>query len=1104
MQFPWRILGYGLILACLVTPGRLVAQAVSGSITGVVADQTGGLIPGAGVVVTNHATGLETRATTNQSGLYSVSNLISGTYRLVVSVAGFKTFEQETVNVRIGAVVRLDVPLEVGDVAETIAVTEHAPVLKADRVDLSGTVSEQQLHALPTLGRNPTALSKLQPGIIENPGQQGLPGAGNSGSYSISANGQRAQLNVQLLDGVDNTEGISGGAPLVPAVDAMQEFTVTTANYDVEFGQVAGAVSIMTTKSGTNEWHGSGYHYNRVNRLFARNSFSEPEKAGHFVWNQYGATLGGPVAKNRTFVFGTFQGVNMRSGGNVRLTVPTDALKAGNFSALADNPVFDPLTGGGAGVGRTQFVNNTIPNDRLIQPVQTLLGTLPQPNLSGTDQNFTAPNVNPINEYTATGRIDHAFDEYNRMFVRYTRRVGDAQSAVPAFGRAVWASGYVDDGSNDSLAVDYTRLFSPTFLIEGRFGWTRRNWKRDAVDQDSATSQDFGFPNLNEACPACGGLAGFRIGGPVGAFDVGNSDHNHQLDNYGGYNYVGIASLIRGSHTFKFGGDANLTWRERFDSASMGNYGCFNGGLCGSNGFAQSITGSPDVSGSGLSMGTFLLGMASDFQRIIYDVSPASPMNQNRMSLFFQDTWRVSRKLTLNLGLRWDYIGFPRSDAAGGIVNYDLNTAEMLISNFGSTSGTAGVKDNLRDFGPRIGFAYQATPKTVVRSGFARTFSIGFFGANFGAINNQWPIATRQRILPDDPYSPALLVTQGPPSFIGGFDILEAAGNPGRYPAPNSTVFGTDSRNPTHSVDQWNFAIQHQLNENLSATLTYVGNASRHLFYRRNYNAALPGPGSFNERKPYTPYGITVPIYNQSNQTSSGYHGLQGQLEKRYSKGVLFTTSFTWGKGYDFGEHNSNNGGATAAFAEHLDRAALDYDRAFVFAVGHVWDLPFGPGNRFATGDGPLRHLVGGWQFSGITRWMSGRPFSPSVGNTASLNSDCCGLRPDRNGVGTVSNPSREQWFDKDAFTIPGPYLYGTSGRNILRGPAFFTGDWALSKTFTFTERTRLEFRWEMYNVFNTTNLNNPVTGIDSAIGGMIFGTSHPMRRQQLGLHLYF
>ena len=802
--FPW------VVVAVILMPCRLSAQAVSGAITGVVSDPAGAVIPGAQVVVANRATGVETSVPTNAVGLYSVSNLISGSYRLVVTATGFKTFEQETIDVRIGAVVRLDVQLEVGDVQETISVTARAPMLKTDKVDLGGTVSESQLHALPTLGRNPTALAKIHMGVIEPPGQEGLPGAGNSGYYQITANGQRAQLNLQLLDGVDDTEGISGAAPIVPSVDAMQEFTVTTTNYDVEFGQLAGAVTIMTTKSGTNEWHGSGYEYNRVNRLFARNSFSESEKAGHFVWNQYGGTVGGPVIKNQTFVFGHFQGIKVRKGGNILLTVPTDALGAGDFSALPQNPVFDPATGSEAGVGRTQFPNNMIPSSRLVQPIQNLLATMPGPTRSGNDQNFAAPNVQPINENTGTWRLDHAFNQNNRMFVRYTRRTGDNQSAVPAFGRAVWANGFVDLGSNDSLAVDYIRVFSPTFIFEGRFGLQRRDWNRDAVDQDSNTSTELGIPGLNEACEACGGLAGFRIGGPVGAFDVGNSDHNHQLDGYGGYNYVGIATLIRGSHSLKIGGDLNLTWRLRFDSASMGNYGCFNGGLCAANGFAQSITGSPDVPGSGLSMGSFLLGMASEFQRIIYDVSPASPMNQDRLAFYFQDTWRATRKLTLNLGLRWDYIGFPRSDIGGGIVNYDFSTAEMLMSNFGDTSGTADVNDNLHDFGPRIGLAYQATPKTVIRAGFARTFSIGFYGANFGAINNQWPIATRQRIIQNDPFTPGILVQEGPESFVGGFQILQEAGNPGRFPAPNSVVFGTDNDNPTHSVDQWNFAIQRE------------------------------------------------------------------------------------------------------------------------------------------------------------------------------------------------------------------------------------------------------------------------------------------------------
>jgi len=330
-----------LIAAMCILPqasGLLFAQAVSGSITGAVLDSSGAVVPKAKLTVTNSGTGVAVATTSNDAGYYNVPNLISGTYRVEVTATGFRRFEQPDINVNIGSVTRLDLQLEVGNLQDTVTVTATAPLLRDEKVNLGGTISTQELHSLPTFGRNPTALAKLQPGVVESPGQQGIPSAGGSGYFSVNANGQRAQLNYQLLDGVDDTEGVGGGAPIVPNVDALQEYTVNTANYDVEFGQVAGAMTLMTTKSGTNSWHGSGFEYNRVNSLFARNSFTEPTGAGHYVWNQYGGTGGGPIKRNKFFVFANYQGIRQRSGGNIRVTLPTDAFRRATSALCPETP----------------------------------------------------------------------------------------------------------------------------------------------------------------------------------------------------------------------------------------------------------------------------------------------------------------------------------------------------------------------------------------------------------------------------------------------------------------------------------------------------------------------------------------------------------------------------------------------------------------------------------------------------------------------------------------------------------------------------------------------------------------------------------------------
>jgi hypothetical protein len=1095
-------------LAITVLSSALVSaafgQIVSGSITGSVSDPSGGAVAGAQVAVSNIATGVQLQTTTNASGYFSVGNLIAGSYRIDVTAPGFKALTRPNVPIDIGAVVNLQFQLEVGNVQEKVIVTGEAPLLQTEQVEVSQTLGSQTLTALPTEGRNPTALAIVVPGVIMNTGQEGIPSSESSASYSFQVNGQRAQLNRQLLDGVDDTEGVGGSPPIVPSTDALQEYRLVSSNYDVELGQVAGAVQLFTTKSGTNEIHGSAHEFNRVNDLFARNPFTEPNGPGHFVYNQFGGTLGGPIKKNKLFLFGYYEGTRVRSGGNVLTTVPTAAFRAGDFSSIAaSNPIFDPKTGGAGGVGRTQFQSNgklnVIPASRLDPIVQSMLSKLPLPNLPGTDNNLLVPSSNPTNEDLGTIRGDYVMNDSNRMFIRYTRRIGSAQYLFPQYGVLVGPGNgaNLSDGRNNSLSANYTRVVTPSLVLEGRFGWAQNVWSQNPPDFGTSASENFGIPNLN-SCPGCGGLAGFNIGGPVGAFSFGNNDHSHQVDNFGSYDFVGIATWTHGAHTLKFGTDTLLGWRDRRDTSSQGDFGCDNGGICQFNGFPQSITGSAAITGSGLSAATFLLGDVGNFGRVVY--ANNLPLAHNTTEgLFVQDTWRASSRLTLTLGLRWDFIGHPTSPQKGGIANFNFSNTDTIISNFGNSSATANEDQNYGDFGPRIGLAYKLANKTVIRAGYGRSYSIGFYGANFGAVTNDWPNATRQQLLQNDVYQPVLTIPQGPPVFVSGFDILKAAGNPGQYPTPNSTAFGEDKHNPDNSVDQWNFALQHEFANNFTVTAAYVGNAVRHLFYRVNYNAALPGPGNIDARRPYASYGFFVPAYNQSNQSSAGYQSLQLNGQKRYSKGLFLTGSFTWGRAYDFGSHNPMYN-----WNANLDRAPADYDRKFVFVFSHVWELPFGPNKTYLSGHSVVDRVAGGWTISGIWTAETGTPYTPTLGDSTSLNSDCCTLRPDLVGDPNVANQSRNMWFNPAAFAVPALYTFGNSGRNILRNPGLFRVDLSLMKSFAITERFRFELQWEAFNAFNRTNLAGPNSQVDSSTAGQITNVADIMRRMQLSATVRF
>jgi hypothetical protein len=1078
-------------------------QLVSGSIIGDVTDPSGAAIAGAEITATNTATGVQLSAKSNNAGYFNVSNLIAGTYTVLVSAAGFKELSRVNVVVDIGSNVRLDSKLEVGNVQQKVSVTGEAPQLETNKVELGITINSTQLTDLPSEGRNPTALATIQAGILMSPNNTGVPSAEGSANYTFQANGNRAQLNRQLLDGVDDTEGVGGGAAIVPSTDEIQEYQLITSNYDIELGQAAGAMQIFTTKSGTNQLHGNVHEFNRVNYLSARNPFTEPNGPGHLVYNQFGGILGGPIIRDKLFAFGYYEGYRYRSGAGVLTTVPIPAFRVGDFSSLAaTNPIYDPTTGAAQGVGRTPFPNNIIPASRISPSSSAMLADLPLPNVpgAGTNNNFVAPQINPINQDLGTIRIDYVLTDATRIFGRYTRQQGNQTSNVPAFGLLIYPGSAAQVGNQNSAVANVTHVLNQNFIIEGRFGWTYNNWQQNALDAGQDTSQTFGIPNLNNACSACGGIAGFQIGGPVGAFNFGNSTHTHQVDNYGKYNFVEIGTWTHGAHTIKFGSDLLLAWRDRRDTSSQGDFGCDNAGVCASNGFAQTITGIAGDSNSGLSTATFLLGDVSNFGRVIYARGVPQAHNTDN-SLYVQDTWHATPTLTWTLGLRWDYIGYPTSPQQGGIANFNFTNTDTIISNYGNSSSTANVNQNYGDFGPRVGFAWMAFKNTVIRAGWGRSFTNGFDGANFGAITNDWPNATRQDISQvADLYQPSLTLAEGPPTFVSGFQILAAAGNPGQYPTPNSAGFGVFAHNPTNSVDQWNASIQHQFGYNIAVTASYVGSGNRHLFYRYDANAAPPGPGPINLRQPYNVYGFTTNAYNQNNQSNLGYNALQVQAQKRYSHGLIFTTAFTWSTSYDFGTHN-----AMDPFKTYLDRAPEDSNRALVFVASHVWELPVGQGKKFLNKGGIVNEIVGGWQFSGIWTLESGLPFSPELANDASLNSNCCTLRPDKIGnPNAVAHKGVNSWFNPAAYAVPALYQMGNAGRNSLWGPALFRADLSLQKVFKITERVNFQLQWEAYNAFNRANYANPNYNVDQSTAGVINGLADIMRQMQFGGTLRF
>jgi Carboxypeptidase regulatory-like domain/TonB dependent receptor-like, beta-barrel len=1115
-------LGFALVLSLVPTQAR-GQGTISGAVTGLVTDSTGGAVPSATVRATNVSTNVSTDTLTNNAGLYRILSLIPGTYTISAEKSGFKKFIRENVVVSVGTVVRVNATLEVGAVTQTVTVTGAPPVLQAETADVSQTLGSRQIENLPTLGRNITRLVQLAPGATMAPSQlSGWPeNAGND--FQTNINGQVGLNSNRQLDGVDNNETIQGLSMVVPTDDSVQEMRVTTSDYDAEYGQVAGAVIQISTKSGTNDWHGSLFDFYRSSGMFARNPFTEPKRPASFVWQQYGGSSGGPIVKDKLFVFGDYQGVASTNGASVLTTVPTAAFRNGDFSALAaTHPIFDPATGNPDGSGRSQFVAssdpssanynpactnaggcpNIIPLSRISTVATKLLSFLPAPtDPTKTDLNFLASGGGVADQNQFSSRVDYNLSSKSRLFVRYS--LFHARFDVPgAYGDVGGAplGGIISGHStalNQSLLANYTRTWSPSLLSDFRFGLARAAMQNTTNNATLHTASDIGMAGINiTGTELTNGIPDIGVGGPVGGFDFSQGlpflefeTNVHVMNNW---------TKISGNHTLKWGVDIGKAILRRRDTSGFG-----------SENVSQNVTGSATVPGSGLGMASFLLGLPSSYSRII--TLQIVPDKQWRDGLYFEDQWAVSRKVTATLGLRWDYFSPEFSDTpeAGkaNIANLDTTTGDIILGGYNGDKYD-GVTPVYNEFGPRLGLAYRLTKDTVFRAGFGRSHAIDGAGANLGRVFRNWPLQQSQTFTAATAFVPVFTFEQGPsaPAAIPPFP------SSGLVPMPNGNFYilypGTGPyRHP--EIDSWNVTLQHQLWGNTTLQVAYVGSVGRHLVSQVSANAAVPGPGPFNPRRPFfSKFGWTQLLlhYGDVVHSHSNYQALQATFEKHFSHDLFVLSNFTWDKSLDlstFEGANGIGGGTQNQFDPESDWGNSDESRNLISSTSFLWGLPFGPGKLVGSHfTGIPRQIIEGWKINGVVSLMSGAWFTPFYSDTSGYNSDCCTLRPDRIGSGQISNPGRNLWFDPSAFTRPPNYTYGNSGRNILQGPGWADADLALFKQFQITEKVNLQLRLEAYNAFNRTNLAQPNRYVDSSTAGVISGTVYNMRRLQIGAHL--
>ena len=1181
------------------------AQAVYGSIAGSVLDPQGGGVAGAKVVVTNIGKGAVTEVASNESGNFNVTHLIPDTYKVHIEAPGFKAYDVTSVTVLVDTVVRVDATLQVGVVTQSVEVTSEIPQLQTEKSDVSTTFQSASVEALPIYNRNFTTFQLLSPGNQRLNGWNHAASENPQGSQQILTQGQHFAGTAFELDGTDNQDPILGIIVINPALESINEVKVTAQDYDAEFGKAIGAVVTSQTKSGTNELHGNVFDFERSNANFARNPFKEVEGVTRVPkgnWNQFGAAVGGAVIKNKLFFFGDYQGLRSHVGASTSDRILTAAERAGDLRDLGIN-IYDPyrtsdpahcnlvLDGSGNPIPlsasqRTQFMGNdgltpnVIPTCRLSAQAQNLLGLFPGPNStpsSALNDNYFGSGSNVLDGNQFDVRSDYRPTDKLQIFGRYSYQKftrsgpglygtllgGSALPSDPSVGQFAGSASSPDH----SVAIGADYSFSPTLLTDFRFGYFRYNVSTAPGGVGTTPATDAGIPGLNLDPHYTSGMPAFTIHSPGSSdfyfgYSLGPAQCNCPLtENEHQYQFVNNWTKIKGNHSIKFGTDIRYAYNLRVPSDAH---------RAGQLDFNNDITAGP--SGGGTGIAGFLLGDVSHFNRYV-STSTNAYETQPRVFFYGQDTWRLTSKLTVNLGLRWE-LYIPESAArAGGGGWLDPATGEMRVAGETGVNLRGNTTTDYKHLAPRLGIAYQADSKTVVRLGYGRSYDIGVFGSIFGhSITQNLPVLGSQdysggaSVAQD--FNTAFFLNKGPVSFDPSTAlttnncnaITDPTGTQTECLGPNgrpllrdgvfSRVRPFNNRLPT--VDAWNASVQRQVTPTLTVTVAYVGNKGTHTFIgdnpayginNRTNVGYLKGctllPGSATEPNPatctkpdgtlalpqqlrtpfYLKYGWTQGIDYFGNDANNNYNSLQITAQKRLSSGLLFDASYT----FQHANYYLNNG------YFNIDPKTMygpnsNY-RNHVFILTQVYQLPFGRGKRFYSDAGRVANLlIGGWSVNSSWNISSGLPFTPSL-QDCSVAIDNGPCKP--NVVGNVGNGPRSghpdgtpgYWFQiastkLDALcATSGPWgqtcspgSFGSVGNNSFRGPRFFNADAAIFKDFDVTEKYKVQFQFQAFNVFNHANLDLPNTCVDCSNGGEITNIAYgsQMRRLQFGLKFAF
>jgi hypothetical protein len=1143
------------LILCLGLSLSAWAQKDTGSIVGTVTDATGAVIPEAKVTVTEVDMGTTFVTSTSSSGEYVATPLKIGRYKLTVEKQGFKTAVVGPIELQVQQRAAVNVALEVGQMLQQVQVTSEAPLLETETSELGQVVNNRQVENLPLNGRNITQLALLTAGVTPSE-----PGARDENSFGFSANGGRSLQNNFLLDGLDNNSNLTDllnetNYVIQPSVDALQEFKVQTNAYSAEFGRGNGAILNATIKSGTNDLHGVVYEFLRNDKLDGRNFFDATRPP--YRQNQFGATLGGPVrlpgydGRNRTFFFGDYEGLRVRQGQTQVATVPTAEQGVGNFQSLIDyasttgendcngKPTYagevfntrltglDPssptgLCGMPFGYDATGKPVNQIPGP-LIDPLAARLTALfPPPNAVNPGFNFLANPVLQENRNNFDVRIDHKFSEKDTSFFRFSYE--DQPSNIPpTFPNSLADGGGffsgVEDNAYRSFALSETHIFNPHLVNEFRFGYNRIHSERFQFNFDKDVSGSVGFPGV-PFLPMNGGLPQIYFSDMS---TLGSPTYLPSLEIQNTFSYLDNLTWIHGRHSVKFGTEIRNEEFTIFQPAAPR----------GTLDFGPQYTDNPAAPGTGGSgFASFLLGVTDGGSiNNLHNIDYLRPV----YAFYVQDDFKVTPRLTLNLGLRYELFTTVKEkyDAQG---TYDLGKQILLVpkgqkeqltptlASYIPLSATASrglVPVDTNNFAPRIGFAYRVRDRLVLRGG----YGVFYGGAENGPYSN-----------PSQGFNPPFFVTQvfstpcgaasanpalagqGLDCSIPGLSVLAQGFPANSLVDPNTpSLFTIDSKIVTPYMHQWHLSAQYQLPFDTLLDVTYGGSKGTKLFTFFNGNQAAPSAdptAAFAPRRPIPAINTGINLFNSTG--NSHYNSLQVRAEKRFSRGLSFLVGYTWSHSIDNASSANlgaqNNDGFRWTAHPEWEYGNSNFDVRQRLVLSYIYELPLGRGKQYlGSVSGPANLLVGGWQVAGITTVSTGNWFTIGVSGAPGANSDGQ-QRPDQ--IGNPNGPPcvPGTFFNTCAFVDPPLGSFGNAGRNTLQGPGFQNWDFSILKNFRISERTRLEFRTEFFNFPNHANLLFAKTGPQTSNNATTLNTpefgfltaARPPRQIQFGLKFYY